>query len=126
LVPAETPGVQAPALALSDLAATPSDSVVPESPGKTDGARNAQSGGETKPGKSPDHGELVPAKTLGTQAPALSLSELAPAVSGSVVPEHAAKSSGEPGIEPGGETKPDARRDQEAAAKQRESHQLPS
>jgi hypothetical protein len=123
---AETLGVQEPALPLSDLAPIPSDSVVPESAAKTHDEPNPESGEETKPSKSLDQGDLVPAETLGVQEPPLSLSDLAPAVSDSLVPEGAAKSDGEPGIEPGEETRPSARLDQDESAKQRDSHQLPS
>jgi hypothetical protein len=92
---AETLGVQEPALSLSHLAPIPSDSVVPESAAKTHDEPNPESGEETKPSKSLDQGDLVPTETLGVQESALSLSDLAPTVSDSVVPEGATKSDGE-------------------------------
>jgi len=123
---AETLGVQAPMLSLLDLPAASSDSVVPDSAAKTEGERDTVSGEETKPGKSLEQGDLALAETPGVQAPALSLSDLAPAVSDSVVPESAAKSDVERDIKPGKQIESSARLDQDESAKQRDSHQLPS
>jgi hypothetical protein len=123
---AETLGVQAPMLSLLDLPPASSDSVVPESAAKTEGERDTVSGEETKPGKSLEQGDLALAETPGVQPPALSLSDLAPAVSDSVVPGRAAKSDVERDIEPGKQIESSARPDRDESAKQRDSHQLPS
>jgi hypothetical protein len=98
---AQTLGVQAPVLSLSELPPAPSVSVVPESAAKTEGEGTTVSGEETTPGKRLDQGDLTLAETPGVQAPALSLSDLAPAASDSVVPESAAKSDAKRDIEPG-------------------------
>jgi hypothetical protein len=91
---AETLGVQEPAVSLSNFTLAPSESVVPESaksvvpenPAKSDGERGIEPGEEAKPSKSFDQGDLV-AETLGVQEPTVSLSDLAPTLSESVVPE---------------------------------------
>jgi len=106
---AERFGVQAPMLSLLALPPASSDSVVPDSAAKAAGERETASGEETNPGKSLEQGDRALAETPGVQLPALSLSDLAPADSDSVVPESAAKSDVERDIEPGEDTIPSAR-----------------
>jgi hypothetical protein len=77
---------------------------------------------QAKPSKSFDEGDLIThlAETLGVQEPTVSLSDLAPTLSESVVPEghesampeNPAKSDGKHGIEPGDEAKPSKSFDQ--------------